>query len=258
MACSLAAGVGLALPASPLAGQEIRGLVLDSQTSEPVSLAYVGLLEPGRQLVAAALAGADGAFVLRAPAAGSYFLTVERLGYQSVLDGLFELPEGGVVEVQIGLRATAIPLDALIVEVEGMSRDLRVNGYYERKALGRGRFLEGEDLFAAVANITDAFRAVPRLVVRDPTPSVLNPTGVLHPEVLVRRGAGMCSPTLYVDGNAVLLGSITPRGPAVRPDDFVHPSEVEAVEIYTGIAETPPEFEATGGCGALVIWTRVR
>ena len=44
----------------------------------------------------------------------------------------------------------------------------------------------------------------------------------------------------------------------MRPDDFVQPSEVEAIEVYTGPAETPPEYEATGGCGAIVIWTRIR
>jgi len=242
----------------PLAGQEIRGVVKDAETLEGVSLAYVGLLEPGRELVAAALADSEGNFTLRAPGPGSYFFTVERIGYETVLDGLFELGDGGVVELQIGLKATALPIDGLIVEVEGPARDLRVNGFYERKALGRGRFIEREDMDLVIDKVTDALRMIPRLTVRTPVPTLTGFRGLLNPEILVRRGPELCSPTLYVDGHAAVLGSVSPGGPGVRPDDFVHPSEVEAMEIYTGPAETPPEFEATGGCGAVVIWTRIR
>ena len=249
-----------ALPCGSVQAQEVRGVILDTETSEGVSLAYVGLLEPGRELVAAALADENGRFVLRAPAAGSYFLTVERIGYGTVMDGLFELPEGGSIELQIGLKPTAVPLDALIVEVEGPSRDLRVNGYYDRKALGRGTFIERADLDFVFDNVTDVFRTVlsghggdalagADGVLRAAESGGLRPPGGddVRSHALPRR-AGRGVRQHRAPGTARAPGRL----------GLVQPSEVEAIEVYTGPAETPPEYEATGGCGAIVIWTRIR
>ena len=40
-------------------------------------------------------------------------------------------------------------------------------------------------------------------------------------------------------------------------DDYVHPSEVEGIEIYRGESDTPAEFVTRWvGCGTIVIWTR--
>jgi hypothetical protein len=40
-------------------------------------------------------------------------------------------------------------------------------------------------------------------------------------------------------------------------DDYVHPNEVEGIEIYRGESDTPAEFITRWvGCGTVVIWTR--
>ncbi len=242
-------------------GQVIRGRVVDSESAEPVVLAYVGLFAPGRELVVATLADDDGRFSVRAPAAGSYFLYVARTGYRAVMDGLFELGEDGVFELAIGMRPEPIAVDPVTVAVEGGVRGLRTVGFYERRDLGLGHFIEREEIErVAIEGLTDALRGIPRFRVVTPGPSFVAPTGVLNPEILVRRGADHCSPTLFIDGTVVAFGSRNRVGPrtAVRPDDFVDPSDVEAVEIYTSPAETPPAFEAAGGCGAVLIWTRMR
>ncbi len=240
--------------------QAVRGTVADAESGEPVPLAYVGLLEPGRELVVATLADADGSFSLEAPAAGSYLLYyVTRAGYRTVLDGVFELGDGGVLEVAVGLAPNPFPMESLIVEVEG-ARDLRTVGFYERRDGGMGYFFEREEIArVAVDDVTDVLHGVPGFRVVTPVASVLSPSQVLSPEILVRRGADYCSPTLFVDGHAVAHGSRhADSRAAVRPGEFVDPSDVEAVEIYVRSAETPPQFEAVNGCGVMLVWTRKR
>ena len=244
--------------------QVIRGTVRDASTAEPVMLAYVGLLAPGRELVVAGLADSYGGFSLRAPAAGSYFLYVARMGYKSVIDGLFQVGEDGVFELQVGLTPAAIDLEDLVVEAEEQRSKLELVGFMERAAIGRGTFLIGEDIQAvALDKITDAFRNIPGLDVITAKPFV-GPESMRNPEIRIRRGGGECSPTLYVDGAIMALGSQRPEGGpdriqiGVRPDDFVTPASVEAVEIYVRPSETPIQYEAMGRCGVVLIWTYTR
>jgi hypothetical protein len=239
--------------------QVIRGTIVDSETREPVVLAYVGLLAPGRELVVAGLAEFDGTFSLEAPQEGSYFLYVDRTGYRPILDGLFELGAGGELELSIGMRPEPVELTPLVVGVEGGVADLSAVGFYERRDRGFGHFIERETIErVAVDNLTDALRNIPRLQVTTPAPSAVAPTQVLSPQIFVRYGTEYCSPTLYIDGRPVVFGTTQATRRAVRPDDFVDPSEVEAVEVYTSPADTPLVYENTGGCGVVVIWTRKR
>ena len=238
--------------------QVIRGTVRDARTTEPVMLAYVGLLAPGRELVVAGLADRYGSFSLNAPAAGSYFLYVARMGYKSVIDGLFQVGEDGVFELQVGLTRAAVELEDLVVEAEEQRSKLELVGFMERAAIGRGTFLIGEQIQAiALDKITDAFRNIPGLDVVTARPFV-GPEAMRNPEIRIRRGGGECSPTLYVDGAIMALGSQRPESGPVRPDDFVMPASVEAVEIYVRPSETPIQYEAMGRCGVVLIWTYTR
>ena len=238
--------------------QVIRGTVREARTAEPVMLAYVGVLAPGRELVVAGLADRYGSFSLNAPAAGSYFLYVARMGYKSVIDGLFQVGEDGVFELQVGLTRAAVELEDLVVEAEEQRSKLELVGFMERAAIGRGTFLIGEDIQAiALDKITDAFRNIPGLDVVTARPFV-GPEAMRNPEIRIRRGGGECSPTLYVDGAIMALGSQRPESGPVRPDDFVMPASVEAVEIYVRPSETPIQYEAMGRCGVVLIWTYTR
>jgi hypothetical protein len=52
---------------------------------------------------------------------------------------------------------------------------------------------------------------------------------------------------LFIDGVASFEGTSL--------DMILHPEDVEGIEIYT-TATTPPQY-SRGGCGVLVVWTRV-
>lgn len=251
--------LGWSAMSAQLRAQTLSGTVVDSESRAPVSLAYVGLLAEGRELVAASLAGGDGAFTLRAPTSGAYFLYVARAGYQPVVDGVFELGEDGTLAVQVGLKPSPVALAPVVVEGAPAESALDQVGFYDRAAIGLGSFLVREEIERlAVDRLTDVLRTIPRLEVASTRP-IIGLEAELNPEVTVRLGTEYCSPTLYVDGAVVAFGSRErDSGRAIRPDDFVDPSEVEAVEVYTRISEIPLRFDAMGGCGVLLIWTRMR
>jgi hypothetical protein len=254
-----AVAVASALAAAPLPAQTLRGKVLDAESGQPVTLAFVGLLAEGRTLVVSTLVDGSGGFALRAPAPGSYFLYVARTGYRPVVDGLFDLGAGGALEIRVGLSPSPMALEPVIVDAEAEESHLERVGFYDRAARGLGTFLLREDIRrTAVDKLTDALRSVPRVEVMTARP-VIGPEAELNPEVLMNRGTEYCSPTLYIDGAVVQFGSPAGgRGRPVRPDDYVDPSDVEAIEVYTRLTEIPLGLDATGECGLVVIWTRMR
>jgi hypothetical protein len=238
----------------PAGAQTLKGTVVDSESGEPVTLAYVGLLGEGGELTVAGLARGDGSFALAAPTAGAYFLYVARTGYETLMEGVFELGEAGVLELQVGLKPTPIALDPLIVEGERRVSPLESAGFYERAALGRGHFMIREEIErVAVERISDALRNVPRISLLESRPLVGSPAVMRSPAVAFRLGGDQCSPTLYVDRTMVATGV---NGP-VRPDEFVSPGDVEAIEVYARSTEVPVTFDAINDCGVIVIWTRM-
>lgn len=247
--------LGFALVAAPVGAQTLRGTVLDSRSGAPVTLAYVGLLAEGQELVVAGLANDGGAFELRAPSAGSYFLYVMRTGYETLMDGVFELGADGVLDVRIGLEPSPVPVEAVTVEASRDVSPLEAAGFYDRAMVGNGVFLVREQIERrVVGRVTDAFREIPNLIVDESRPLVGTPDVMRSPALVVTRGERRCSPTLYVDGAMVATGVLG----AVRPDDYVGPRDVEAAEVYVRPSEAPVRFAAAGDCGVVLIWTRTR
>lgn len=246
--------IGL-LCVAPLGAQTLRGTILDGASGEPVPLAYVGLLAEGQEMVVAALAGATGEFAVTAPDEGAYFVMVSRTGYETLMDGMFELGEDGVLDVRIGLTPSPVELEEMVVEAARDRTPLDISGFYDRAAIGRGHFMIREEILAtSVDRIVDAFRGVPRVFVDERRPLTGGVDVLAPPALLMRRGVSECRPTLYVDRAIVESGV---HGP-VRPDEYVAPSDVEAIEVYTRQNDIPAEFNPVNDCGVVVIWTRMR
>ncbi len=249
----LAVTTGLAM-APALDAQTLKGTVLDAVTGEPVMLAQVSLLEEGRREVAADLASLGGVFELEAPSGGVYFLFVRRDGYQTLLDGLFELGSDGVVEVRVGLTPEPIELDPVEVAAARNMTPLERSGFYDRVLTAPGVFLSREDIQrSGSSKVADIFQMVPRVEV-DATRPLTGPDVMQNPSIFMRTGAEPCFPTLYIDRHIVANGVTAP----VRPDDWVNAVEIEAIEIYARASQVPPEFDSVGGCGVVLIWTRAR
>jgi hypothetical protein len=185
-----------------------------------------------------AISNERGEFTLDSLPSGTQTVEVRKIGYAAA-----EKP----VELSARVGAqTTITLDVAELApmriVAGSDRVLEDLGFADRKRRGLGTFLDGEKIARDAVRFTDAMRTVPGLRVAPAG----NGRSVLTNS---RDPVGGCVLT-WVDN--VIWREMTPGD----IDDFVQPSEVRAVEVYSS-TNTPPQFQMAGqtSCAAVVIWT---
>lgn len=105
---------------SPLHGgaaQEIRGRAADASTGMLIAFAEVALLDDDGLPVVAAIADAEGRFVLKAPASGEYYVAMRRLGYVAFRSPLIAVEDGATYDVELEVDPEPVPLRGLEVSV---------------------------------------------------------------------------------------------------------------------------------------------
>lgn len=115
--------LSLALLASAAAPEEVRaqdiqGRVTDTENGVPVGLAAIFLLDAERDLVARSSTDLDGRYSITVPAAGEYYVVIERLGYFENESPLLSIASSGVFGVDVELRPEPFRLDPLEVTVQ--------------------------------------------------------------------------------------------------------------------------------------------
>lgn len=162
-----AAALVLTFLACPLAGQEVRGRVLDSSTAAPVAMAGVFLLDSAREVRASALADSVGRFALRVSGGGAHYLFVQRIGYFETESPLLALEDGGSYELDVEMRPEPIRLDPLRVTVrnEEMERWLTLELGGNPNAVPGFRAIQGARLEAARLEASDNADLLRRLYV---------------------------------------------------------------------------------------------
>jgi hypothetical protein len=109
------------------------------------------------------------------------------------------------------------------------------------RAAGIGRSLvRAEIAQREVLEISELLATIPDIIVAGP------------PRARTVRFAGgaddtVCEPLIFVNGRPLAAAAIDLAGT---------PLIVDAVELYHGAVESPPEFEDPDGCGVVLIWTR--
>ena len=240
-----------ALTPSPLAAQSIRGRLLDSESGRPIDLGILALLTLDADTVDLAATTPDGSFTLSAPEPGTFLVHASAFGYTPRQEGEFELGVGGRLDVEFRIAPLALALDDMIVSVDRPrpNHPLIRNGFVTRYQQGLGRFITPRDLERTVfANTEAIFSFVPGVRVS------LSQGFATEDRVTVRGPFGWCRPTVYVDGvrtayrpeAGATLSSLAPVG------------WIEAVEIYRGPLENPPQYPAVGDppCGVILIWLK--
>jgi len=243
----------LLLAVSGLHGQTIQGRLLELGTDEPIVLGQVFLLSGGGTILDQTFTDEGGGFSVTSSFPGSFFLRAERLGYESRVDGVFDLGEEGVLTVEFRLRGNPIQLDTIAVEVEGRVPKLTILGFYDRQRMGFGTFLGPEELERRpVTRTTDFLRNIPRVRIRE-RPFSGSEIVIQGAASVSLSGGGLCYPKVVIDGMEVSRGGNEPA----RPDEFVRPVEITGIEVYRGPSETPLQFGGLSGpCGVILIWTR--
>ena len=101
--------------APALAAQTVQGAFVDP-SGAPVAGARAVLRDAAGREVAAAGTGADGTFVIRAPAAGTYVLRFERIGYGPTESEPIALAAGETVQRRIAANPRRIVLEGIVAQ----------------------------------------------------------------------------------------------------------------------------------------------
>jgi hypothetical protein len=230
--------LALALTAAAMPAQEtppivrVRGIVVDS-AGVPLGGAEVRAVGTALLIVTSD----SGIFRVELPA-GPIVFAVRRLGYEPSTF-LATLRPGRTNGVTLVLQGTAHALPGVLVAEEREQTWLRT--FNDRKETQPGTFITRAEIEKARARLTTD-------LLRRRAPSV---------QVVMTRGGGT---RVYMRGNSArrcppqLFVHTTPYSGEV--DDF-SPDVVEAIEVYSGSSELPPELNIGRAlCGAIVIWTR--
>ena len=218
-------------PATPTS--KLFGTITDT-SGVPLSRAEIWLI-PSSAI--RTISNDSGKFELPGLPAGSITLGVRRLGYESATFTAV-LKAGKTHRATFPLTPSAQSLAQVKVQ-DTVSSWLSL--FEERRSMRRGTFITRRDFERENLRIaTDILRRVPGVQIV-PTRSG---TSV---QMMRGFGARRCIPQLYVH-QTPYSGNF---------DDFT-PDDIEALEVYVGISEIPPDLITMGRpiCAAIVIWTR--
>ncbi len=113
---------------------------------------------------AGSVADAAGTFRIENLAPGTHIVEVQRIGFSPETLRV-QLGEGETVRVAVALAVEPVELDGVLALGEGLpARSHQVDGFYERRERGLGRYLVREELdrFGS-SRLSDALRSVPWL-----------------------------------------------------------------------------------------------
>ena len=238
-------------------GGQIRGRVTDSSG---VPLKGVQVSAP--QSKARATTSDSGRFELTLPP-GRHSLAFRRVGFSPAYDSV-SIADGAVTEQAFTIRHRTVQLDTVSI-VKPLSATMR--GFEERRKHNQGTFITANELQGAATRplrsiLGKRLSGVTFVTYRGAI-YVSSTRGMTSTDRRMRiRAVAMdprspvgCWPQVYLDGTRVY----TPNGgsDALDLNDY-QTRDMEAIEFYSGGANTPPEFGAMyATCGTLVMWTRL-
>jgi hypothetical protein len=214
------------------------GAVFDATTSAPVQAAFASAMGTGVW----ATTDHNGSFRLDRLPPGTHTIRIWRIGYTPTFFTVrLDSNQVSVLDVPIVLRP--IPYEMPEIVVEG-DRTRLVMGplreFYRRRNEEEGVFITREQIMLrGFERFDQIFSGIAGVNV--------DYSGNLENRILMGRGRELgCSPQYFVDG----LWTDESMALTMRPE------WIEGIEIYRRVSEIPPELNARGLCGVIVIWTR--
>lgn len=262
--------LALLAPVSRATAQMLRGQVIDS-VGTPVGDVLATLLDSSGATVRSVRSDEAGIVHLVAPRAGTYRATFARIGFTPYTTGKLLLRDGETLIIQIKLTAHPQAVATMIVMAR-TRREWGRDGWAQRKTLGKGVFLTGDDIRGEKAqSVAEALRVVDGFVVR------YRPL----PELETLRG-NRC---LQFMVNSLPMPNIPDEHPSETLDRIMGAERVMGIEVYREYNEVPPVFRSravqvlptddrsspiprrrgsvmtpdtppTRNCGLINIWTR--
>jgi hypothetical protein len=207
----------------------IAGAVTEVLNGTIVEGALVLLLDAAQTIRGVTLSDSNGTFAVRAPRAGSYSMTIHRVGYRPTASSLVDIPTGIVIRTRVNLRES---------EPRDMERD-RPSRRQFGDVIPQFRFLREEIDRTGAQSVFELALTI----------NGVRSVGALDRPVLLLND-NQCAPTVYIDGNPSATSQVlhTP-----------FTTWVKAVEVSLSPSDTPPENLAedpdVAKCGTILIWS---
>jgi hypothetical protein len=213
----------------------LTGRVLDP-SGAPISRVRVSVNGDS----AFAMSGSDGRFTLRNVRSGTRSVTARRLGFRPA-EQVVAIHSNMGADITVRLGEFVPVLDTVRITAPSAQIGLDRVGFTKRKSIGMGYYLSpGEISNRNALKLPDLLAMAP----------MLRRASVDGHQVIIGRpqgGSDGCV-TYFVDGVPWTGGGI---------EDFVLPSEVAAIEVYsTGF--TPGQFMSANQCETVAIWTKMK
>ena len=173
---------------------------------------------------------------------GPATVRIRRLGFQpATIDVIVDQRVPATTIIKLTPIAQRL---APIVVKGGTNYTGRMAGFYQRRDLGIGHFVSREKLeHDNPGQLTDVFRRIPGVQITS--------TRFIRNAIRFRGNSGQCWPLVWLDG--------APLPTAEFDLDFLAPSSIEGIEVYSGVSQIPPQFMGSrgmGSCGVIVVWSR--
>lgn len=186
---------------------------------------------------------ARGKFIIAGVPIGATDISFRRVSFAPVILS-FPIAEDDTVEAQVTLGTVATALPATVIDAPP-EHQRRLAAFEAHRRAGSGHFITRADVEKRdPRRLTDLLRSVPGVTFG------IGPGGM---ELLRFAGAprNNCVPAFFMDGLHVRTFDI----------DEISPVDIEGIELYSGSAGLPPEYNQLFGgapvCGTVVIWTRI-
>lgn len=242
----------------------LTGVVRDAETGQVLEGVTISMVDSeGR-----AISDPEGNFTFPSVSPDTIYLQASRLGYQDAL-GTVVVGGSQAVTIQVNMATQAIALEPITVTATRRELTYALPGMEElekRMALGGGDFILQDQ-------ITE----------RNPirTSDMLFGTSVqvMNDGKQIYMGRTLCAPVVYIDDVRITHGSgasaLSNSAGGVTSDfrqeegnddegtyaaeavNLIHPLHIQAIEIYSGPANTPGQYlDSRARCGVILIWTR--
>ncbi len=264
--CWLSLACGLAAAKPVTAQQVVRGVVTDDSLRRTIAGAQVQL---GEGPAAAVVTDRGGRYSL-VFSPGATTITVRAIGYRPVTVALDEIAVD-TLTLDFRMIAEAVRLEDVVTTVDApRSPSARLMEFERRQRMGFGSFLTRAQIARNDALPASGLLRVLRGVRMVPRPHQCG--GGYAVATLRTGGSGnsgqplhcfsnpratfpqACYMAIYIDGHAVWAYT-SPEPPNIDDSPLFL---MEAIEVYRGAGEIPPELNTSGAsCGAIVMWTRV-
>ncbi len=206
-------------------------------------------------------ANGEGRFRFADMLPGTYELRVRRLGYEPATLRIV-LQDGRSYEQRVELQRHPHALTEVQINGQMLKVPARFEDVYARAAHEHGTFFTREDIDKLNPNdVQSLMNLVPTVYVNDRGITFQRCNAGfqgLSISPFNRAAGGGAGPEaqkvvqVYIDGTRVTMDK---NASVLDAIGLVHPRDIQAVEVYTGVARIPAEF-LNDACAVIAIWTK--